>query len=66
MKDPLVHALLFLCVAVAIVTLGVFYGDADDAAARKAWPRRMLTFVLGCIVLVAVVLVCEHTFASLG
>ena len=66
MKDPLVHALLFLCIATAIVTLGVFYGDADDGAARRAWPKRMLTFVCGCIVLVVLMLICEHTFGSLG
>lgn len=66
MNDIVIHALLFLVIALAIVTLGVFYSEADDAAARSAWPKRMLTFLVGCAVLVAVMLVCEHTFAALG
>lgn len=64
--DAFVHALLFLAIALGIVTMGVFYAEADDAAARAVWPRRMLNFVVGCAVLVIVMLVCEHTFASLG
>jgi hypothetical protein len=64
-KDLTVHLALFLVIATAIVTLGVFYSEGDDRAARAAWPRRMGTFLLGCAVLVAVMLVCEHTFASL-
>jgi hypothetical protein len=64
-KDLGVHLLLFLTIAVAIVTLGVFYSDAEDRPAFRAWPRRMLTFCVGCLVLVAIMLVCEHTFASL-
>lgn len=66
MNDIVIHALLFLVIASAIVTLGVFYSEADDAAARAVWPKRMLTFLVGCAVLVAVMLVCEHTFAALG
>lgn len=66
MNDIGVHLLLFAAVALAIVTLGVFYSEAEDGAARGVWPRRMLAFAVGCGVLVAVMLVCEHTFAALG
>jgi hypothetical protein len=66
MNDLPVHLALFACVALAIVTLGVFYSDAEDAPAFKAWPRRILSFCLGCLALVAVMLICEHTFAALG
>lgn len=66
MKDAPIHLLLFLLLGTAIVTLGTFYSDADDTRARKAWPRRMLNFLAGCAILVVVMLVCEHTFASLG
>lgn len=66
MNDIGFHVLLFLVIALAIVTMGVFYTEADDAAARAVWPRRMLTFLVGCAVLVAVMLICEHTFAALG
>ncbi len=64
--DPFVHLLLFLAISLGIVTMGVFYSEADDAAARAVWPRRMLSFLVGCAVLVIVMLVCEHTFAALG
>lgn len=66
MKDLGTHLLLFLAVATAIVTLGVFFAEAEDRAARAVWPKRMWTFLVGCAALVAVLLVCEHTFASLG
>ncbi len=66
MSGVLVHIALFLLMGTAIVTLGTFYSDADDGRARQAWPRRMLGFFGGCLVLVVVMLVCEHTFASLG
>jgi hypothetical protein len=62
----LVHIALVLLMGTAIVTLGTFYSDADDGRARQVWPRRMLGFFGGCLVLVVVMLVCEHTFASLG
>jgi hypothetical protein len=64
-KDLGVHLALFVAIATAIVTLGVFYSDAEDRAAFRHWPRRMLHFCFGCVILVAILLVCEHTFASL-
>ena len=66
MRDIGVHLALFAVIAVAIVTIGVFYSDAEDAPAFRHWPRRMLHFCVGCAILVAILLVCEHTFASLG
>lgn len=65
MKDLGAHIALFLVIATAIVTLGVFYSEGDDRAARAVWPKRMVTFLVGCAVLVGVMLVCEHTFAAL-
>ncbi len=64
--DAFVHLILFLAISLGIVTMGVFYSEADDAAARAVWPKRMFTFLVGCAVLVVVMLVCEHTFAALG
>ena len=46
--------------------MGSFYAEADDGKALRAFPRRLAVFLAGCLVLTAVVLVCEHTFASLG
>jgi predicted neutral ceramidase superfamily lipid hydrolase len=65
-NDLVVHLLLFGVISVAIVTLGAFYSEPDDAKALRSLPRRLAAFVIGCTVLAAIVLVCEHTFASLG
>lgn len=64
MTPLLVHLGLFLVVSAAIVLLGCFYGDAYDRPALRAFPRRYGMFLLGCGVLVALMLVCEHTFAA--
>lgn len=65
MSDFTVHALLFLLVSLAIVLMGVFYSEADDARALRILPRRLGVFLLGCGVLAVVMLVCEHTLAAL-
>jgi len=65
-NDLLIHLALFLAISIAIVTLGAFYSEPDDARALRSLPRRLATFVIGCVVLAVVMLVCEHTFASLG
>ncbi len=64
MSDLLVHLLLFLVVCLAIVVLGAFYADPDDRRALRSLPRRLTAFVLGCVVLAAAILICEHTLAS--
>ncbi|MCC7015563.1 MAG: hypothetical protein IT454_23595 [Planctomycetes bacterium] len=66
MNDIVQHLLLFLAVGVAIVTLGAFYTDALDQRAFRALPKRLVTFFGGCLLLVAILLICEHTFASLS
>jgi hypothetical protein len=63
--DPVVHVALFLAIALAIVALGVFYGEPDDRRALASLPRRYAVFLFGCGVLVAVMLVCERVFVAL-
>jgi Mn2+/Fe2+ NRAMP family transporter len=65
-NDLAVHLALFLAISVAIVTLGAFYSEPDDAKALRSLPKRLLTFAIGCTVLAVVMLICEHTFAALG
>ena len=65
MNDLGVHLLLFLAISAAIVVLGAFYSEADDARALRSLPKRMLHFLVGCAIVVAVMLICEHTFASI-
>lgn len=64
MNDLGTHVALFAIVSFVIVTVGAFYADRDDRAAFRSLPRRYAMFVLGCAILTAVMLVCEHTFAS--
>ena len=66
MNDLAVHLGLFLAISIAIVTLGAFYSEPDDAKALRSLPKRLLTFAVGCAVLAVVMLICEHTFAALG
>ena len=66
MKDLPIHLLLFLAITIPIVVLGAFYGEADDSRALRSIPRRLVMFILGCGVVAGVMLLCEHTFGSLG
>lgn len=64
MKDLPVHLLLFVLAGAIIVVVGAMYAEPDDARMVRTLPRRLLTFFLGCAAVVVVMLVCEHTFAS--
>jgi hypothetical protein len=64
MSDIVIHVALFLVASLAIVGLGSCYADADDALALKHFPRRFVMFVAGCGLLAAIMLVLEHTVAS--
>ncbi|MAF65516.1 MAG: hypothetical protein CMJ84_07645 [Planctomycetes bacterium] len=64
MKDLPVHLALFALVSSAIALLGAFYTQVEDAPALRSLPRRLLAFFLGCGILGLVLLVMEHTFAS--
>ena len=66
MKDVGIHIALFLVVSVAFVVIAAFYAEARDEAALRSIPRRLLYFVLGCSVLVGLMLLAEHTIASVN
>ncbi|MDZ4771800.1 MAG: hypothetical protein SGI72_01560 [Planctomycetota bacterium] len=66
MNDVTVHIALFLAVSAAIVLCGAFYSEPDDQKAFKLLPKRFLWFVGGCLILLAVVLLIEHTVASVS
>jgi hypothetical protein len=63
-NDLFVHLLLFLLASVAIVGMGTCYADAEDGPALRNFPRRLLVFLGGCGVLTLVMLLLEHTLAS--
>lgn len=66
MSDLGAHIALFLVISAAIVLCGVFYSESDDRKALRLFPRRFLWFVGGSLILVAIVLVIEHTVARVG
>jgi hypothetical protein len=58
------HVGLFLALSLAIVLMGSFYSEPEDAPALRSVPRRYLVFVGACAVVAAVMLVLEYLFAS--
>ena len=64
MSDLAVHIGLFLVASLAIVGLGSCYSDADDERALRRFPRRFLMFLAGCGLLALIMIVLEHTVAS--
>ena len=66
MNDLIPHIGLFLVSTLVIVAVSCMYTEADDQKAVRLFPRRYLTFVFVTSVVVAVMLVAEHTFASVS
>jgi hypothetical protein len=64
LKDYLLHGGLFLFAGSVIVAISCMFADADDRTAMKAFPRRWLTFFGGCLLVVLIMLIFEHTLAS--
>ena len=64
MNDLAVHLGLFVLVGLGIVALAAFYAEADDRAALRSLPRRFAMFALGCGILAGLVVLAEHTVAS--
>jgi len=65
MSDLLVHLGLFVFACTVIVAISCMFADSDDANAWRAFPRRWLSFMGGCGLVILVMLVFEHTFASI-
>lgn len=64
--DIAVHLLLFAVVAAAIVLMSAFFSEQEDGPALRAFPRRLLYFFVGCGVLAGLMLLAEHTVASVN
>lgn len=64
MNDLPLHLALFVLAGSIIVTVSAMFAEPDDARMLRILPRRLLMFFLGCGAVIAVMLVCEHTFAS--
>ncbi len=66
MKDMPTHLLLFAIVGLVIVTMGCMFSETDDRAALRILPRRLLYYFVGCALVAAIMLACEHTFARVS
>ncbi len=64
MDDLPIHLTLFLILSGVIVLIGTFYSEPDDAKALRAFPKKLVTFFVGCGILAAVILLMEVTVAS--
>jgi hypothetical protein len=65
-NDIFQHMVLFSILSVVIVLMGTFYTEADDGKALRAYPKRLGTFFVGCGILTGIILVLEHTVASVA
>jgi len=63
-NDLPTHLLLFVLISAAIVLMSAFFSEHRDGAALRAFPKRLVVFIIGCGVLTAIMLVFEHTFAA--
>jgi len=66
MRDLPFHILLFAVVGVVIVLIGCLFSEADDGAALRALPRRLLYYFAGCTLVAVIMLLCEHTLARVS
>ncbi len=66
MGGMLLHVFLFIAISTVIVTISSFYTEHDDGKALRAIPRRLAVFLASCAGVAAVMLFCEHFFASVS
>lgn len=66
MIDLTTHILLFALVSLAIVMLSSFFSEAEDGPALRTLPRRFAYFFVGVGVLTGLMLLAEHTLASVN
>jgi len=64
MKDMGFHLLLFVLSGLAIVAISAIFSEPDDKNAARILPRRLIAFFVGCLIVTAVMLLFEHTLAS--
>jgi hypothetical protein len=62
--DPLVHTLLFVLAAFAIVFSSATFHESEDQALLRGLPKRMGWFCFWCGGIALVMIVAQHTVAS--
>lgn len=66
MNDLWVHLLLFAILSAVIVLMSAFFSEPEDGPALRSFPRRLVVFFVGCGILTGVLLLFEHTLASVN
>jgi hypothetical protein len=65
-NDLWVHLLLFAILSAVIVLMSAFFSEPEDGPALRSFPRRLVVFFVGCGILTGVLLLFEHTLASVN
>lgn len=61
----LIHIGLFIVLAVVVVAVGCMLSEAEDSDALRSFPKRFGNFMFWSSVVVAAMLIFEHTLASI-
>ncbi len=64
MNDLPFHLFLFVVGGTVIVIISTLFAESEDAQALAILPRRLLYFFAGCAAVAGVMLILEHTLAS--
>ena len=64
MNDLGFHLVLFSIVGLAIVAINAIFAEPDDRKALHTLPKRLMVFFAGCGIVAALLLLIEHTVAS--
>jgi len=65
-NDLWVHLLLFAILSAVIVLMSAFFSEPEDGPALRSFPKRLLVYFLGSAFLMGILLLFEHTLASVG
>jgi hypothetical protein len=65
MNDLPFHLLLFFIGGSVIVVISALFAETEDIDALAILPRRLLYFFAGCATVAVVMLILEHTLASI-
>lgn len=66
MNDLGFHLALFFLSTAIVVGVSCMFTEADDSRALRLFPRRYLTFTIVSGIVVGVMLLIEHTVASVS
>lgn len=66
MNDLGTHLLLFAALSAVIVLMSCFFSEAEDGPALRAFPKRLIVYFIGCGILTGLLLLFEHTLASVS